>query len=224
MFDHAGLLTADSIAVISQAVYDAAEQSQCAFYVATYRTPSNVISVNYEFMYTGEDFLAEQGLSMQDDIVLLVITLDDGAYYYDMYYYGDAPSRIPSKEVNYILDHDTVYDSLKSGELEAGSCAFLSLAAKAYCGRVGASYVVIAIVSFGIALLIGIGACAGVKTAYSMKKRSVDYPLNRFAKMELKEQNDIFVGSFVTKRVIQSSSGGGGRSSHGGGRGHAGGR
>jgi hypothetical protein len=54
----------------------------------------------------------------------------------------------------------------------------------------------------------------------------VDYPLDQFAKLKLTGESDSFIGSFVTKRVIQSGSGGsrGGGSSHGGGGGHAGGR
>jgi hypothetical protein len=64
-----------------------------------------------------------------------------------------------------------------------------------------------------------------VYASYKAKKKSVDYPLDQFAKLELTSQDDVFVGSFVTKRVIQSSGGGGGGgSSRGGGGGHAGGR
>ena len=216
VYDAADLLSADAEKAILEAAREAESASGCAFYVATYKGT---------YMYTGVDFLFEHDLSEQDDSVILVITLDRGTYYYDMYYYGRADGRINQKEVDYILDHDEVYDNLKSGELEAGTCAFLRLAAKGYAGRIGASYFVIGLISFAIAIVIGLVACAGVKAAYSMKKKSVDYPLNRFAKLNLTAHNDVFVGSFVTKRVIQSNSGGGGGgSSHGGGRGHAGGR
>ena len=90
----------------------------------------------------------------------------------------------------------------------------------------GASYVSIAIVAAIIALAIGIGSCVAVYMAYKKKNASVDYPLERFAQLKLTEDRDEFAGTFVTRRVIQSGSGGGygGGSAHGGGGGHRGGR
>lgn len=226
VFDDAALLTPQAIENIEKTARSARETCDCDFYIATYRTPQNTVSYGYQFQYTGEAFLSDYGLSARSNIVLLILTLDNGTYYYDMYTYGDAYSRIGQKEVDYILDDDSVFDNIKAGHLEDGACAFLQLSAKAYRGRVGVSYWVIVPVTFIISALIGIGVCAGVKVKYSMKMKSVDYPLNRFAKLELTEQNDVFKGSFVTKRIIESNpgGGGGGGSSHGGGGGHRGGR
>ncbi len=172
----------------------------------------------------GNAFLREEGLNRQTDLILLIVTKGRGGYYYDMFLYGEAYDNINQKEIDYILDHDDVYDNLKGGRIYDGVTAFASLAAKGYTGRVGASYAVIASVSFCIALAVAIGACVGVKVSYGMKKKSIDYPLDRFAKLNLTERSDVFTGSFVTKRVIQT--GNGGSAGRGGGSrgGHAGGR
>ena len=57
-----------------------------------------------------------------------------------------------------------------------------------------------------IAALIGIVIAAIamvlVVRSYSMKHKPVEYPLDQFTKLDLREQKDIFLGSHVTKRVI----------------------
>ena len=63
--------------------------------------------------------------------------------------------------------------------------------------------------------------------AYKMKKKSVDYPLDRYAKLDLTHQSDRFVREYVTRTYSPRSSGGGGGGGggrHGGGGGHRGGR
>jgi uncharacterized membrane protein YgcG len=220
--DLAGFFTAEEEAQLAQSLSQAVADTDgsCAFYLATHK-----MAAFYSPKYYGDDFLEKHGLDDDDNIVILIITLDDGVYYYDMYTYGNAYSQISDKEVDYILDNDRVYDNLKGGELLDGSRAFFSLAAQGFNGRVGVSYVIIVLVSLIIALFIGIACCTGVYTSYTKRKKSVDYPLEHFAKMQLTENADVFAGSFVTKRVIQSNSGssvgGGGR---GGGGGHRGGR
>ena len=223
VFDRAGFFTSDELETVEKVAFQACVDSEnCAFYIATHESLYN------DLAYVGNDFLYEHGLTYSGNIVLLVITLDHGTYYYNMYTYGNATNRIRDQEVDFILDHDDVYPNIKSGKLLEGASAFMSLAVKAYDGRIaGASYVTIVIVSFVIALIIGVVACVGVKSAYSMKKKSVDYPLNKFAKLELTDQKDVFTGSFVTKRIIDTDSGGRGGSGgggRGGGGGHRGGR
>ena len=223
IFDEADFLNSGEEVKLGTLAVEKASECGCPIYVATYRVPSGGSS--YQYRYEGEDFLDDHGLSMQEDLILLVVTLDRGTYYYDLYLYGDAWDRINSKEVDYILDHDEVYDNLKGGLLEDGLVAFLELSAQGYAGRVGTSYGVIVTVALIISLLISFFVCLGVYKSYKAKKKSVDYPLDQFAKLKLTQESDVFTGSFVTSRVIQSSSGGGrGGSSHGGGGGHAGGR
>ncbi len=224
--DTAGFFSEEEEEQLRQALLQAAESTDgaCTFFLATHE-----MQTHYSPRYVGEDFLKKHDLSNKDNFVILIITLDGGVYYYDMYTYGDAYGKLSDKEVNYILDHGSVYDSIKSGALLNGSTAFFKLAAKGYNGRVGTSYAIIATVSLCIAVLIGIACCAGVYSSYTKRKKSVEYPLERFAKLDLTENADVFVGSFVTKRVIQSDNGGGrhgggGGSGHGGGGGHRGGR
>ena len=40
--------------------------------------------------------------------------------------------------------------------------------------------------------------------SYSMKHNPVDYPLDRYTKLNLREKQDVFTGSYITKRVIQN--------------------
>ncbi|MBQ2735465.1 MAG: TPM domain-containing protein [Clostridia bacterium] len=224
VYDRADLLSDANESALNDAVREVWSMAEnCSFYVATHE-----LTYRYAPYYTGDDFLDDHDFSSSNNLVLLVITLDQGTYYYNMYTYGNATNRIRDQEVDFILDHDDVYPNIKSGKLLEGASAFMSLAVKAYDGRIaGASYVTIVIVSFVIALIIGVVACVGVKSAYSMKKKSVDYPLNKFAKLELTDQKDVFTGSFVTKRIIDTDSGGRGGSGgggRGGGGGHRGGR
>ncbi|MBQ3507765.1 MAG: hypothetical protein IJA91_04370, partial [Clostridia bacterium] len=113
---------------------------------------------------------------------------------------------------------------LKSGYIYTGAAAFFEWSAVAYAGRLGASWGVIIAVSAAIALVIGLIACAGVVAAYKKKNASVDYPLGRYAKLELTHEKDSFVREYTTRTYSPRSSGGGSGGRHGGGGGHRGGR
>ncbi len=220
VYDNANLLTADQVAFITAEAQRAEAETGCKFYFVTH----NYDRPHYE--YTGQDFLSDHKLSDKSDIIILIVTKRNAEYYYDFYTYGKAYRAISDTEVDYILDDDAVYDNLKGGKLTDGAAACFSKTVVAYNGRLGAAYWKIAIVSFLIALVCGLCACFGVKKKYSMKKKSVDYPLDRFAKLSLTESRDEFTGSFVTRRVISDGGSGSGRggSFHGGGGGHRGGR
>ena len=54
-------------------------------------------------------------------------------------------------------------------------------------------------------VLVG-GIVAGcIIYTYKKKTKSAIYPLGRYANLDLKMRDDVFMGSFVTKRRIQSS-------------------
>lgn len=222
VFDRAGLLDSEAVIGLTVQIDQLRAGMNCNFFVATHE-----MKTSYD-EYWGEDFLREHGLSKSSNIILLIVTLDRGTYYYDLYTWGDATRKIPHHEVDYILDQPQVYDNIKSGELEAGVSAFLRYSKEAYCGLVGPFYIKLAVISLLFALIVGFAVCASVYRSYTVKKRSVDYPLEQFAKMELTHKEDVFAGSFVTTRVIRSNNGssGGGfsGSGHGGGGGHRGGR
>lgn len=226
--DSGGLFTAEELSALRAAVHEAAAATGCGFSVVTYRSAGAYDS------YIGEQYLREYGLSDTDDLVLLIITEENDQYYYDLYLYGKGSRRITQAEANAVLDAGSVYGPIKSGRVLDGASSFLSLAAAEYNNRTyeRSPYLKALPAALLIALVIGVAACILVKVSYSTKRRSVDYPLDHFAKLELTGQSDRFTGSFVTQRVISHESGrtggghghGSGGSRHGGGSGHAGGR
>ena len=203
------------------------------FYVVTYPMDNS-----YD-RYTGDDLLSEIGASISDDIIALVITknLIVGSYtwsdpwYYDLYTYGDALTAISEKEVDRILDDGKVYNNLKfRDDSEAkieGIEAFLDKSGQAYAGRLGAPFGKVLLIAFIIALLGAGLVCLGVVLKYNMKTKQNIYPLEHYTKMKLNDSSDVFKGSYVRKRIIQTSSGGrsgGSSGGAGGGSGHRGGR
>lgn len=220
VFDRGNLLTGDEEKRLNELAKAATEKTGCGFYVDTCRRSY------YDNYYIGTEFLREKGLSRRDDVILLIISYEEGTYYYDLYLYGNGEKMVTQQEADLILDTYGVYYSIKGGELELGIRAFFDAAVAQYQnGTVRPNpYRKALPVAAVISALIAIAACVGVKMRYSMKHKSVDYPLDRYAKLNLTEKEDVFTGSFITKRTIQSSSGGGSGGGRGGGGGHAGGR
>ncbi len=81
-------------------------------------------------------------------------------------------------------------------------------------------------ISAVISAVIALAVRGSVVAAYRKKRASVDYPLDRFAKLELTHESDSFVREYTTRTYSprSSSSGGSGGGRHGGGGGHRGGR
>ncbi len=219
--DRGGLLSDAEEVRLSEFAKVAYEQTGCGFYVDTHR-----LSRYDDDYYIGTEFLQRQRLSRRDDVILLIITYQDGTYYYDLYLYGNGEQMITQEEANVILDTPGVFYSIKGGELELGIRAFFDAAVSQYQNETVRPnpYLRALPVAAVISAVIALAACMGVKMRYAMKNKSVDYPLDRYAKLELTEKEDVFAGSFITKRTIQSSSGGGSGGGRGGGGGHAGGR
>lgn len=184
--------------------------------------------------YWGQEFLADIGQSQTQDCIILIVTHDrfeydwddDSFFYYDFYKYGRANSNINSAEVDKILDDSGVRPAIKGGQIYNGSARFLDLTEKAYTGRLGAPMFKVILLALVISLVIGIIPCASIVAKYKMKVKPTNYPLDKYADLDLTGSKDIFIGSYVTTRRISTSSSGGGHggSSHGGGSGHAGGR
>ncbi|MBQ9151714.1 MAG: TPM domain-containing protein [Clostridia bacterium] len=220
IYDPADLLEASDIASLTARLDELSRTSGVELYLATY------VAENRYDDFIGDEYCRSIRNLKSEDAVLLIVTYDrwDGMYYYDMYTYGQANYAINQKEVNYILDSREVYNHIKSGYVAEGAEAFFEWSAKAYEGRVGASWGLIIVVSAIIALIIGFVARAGVVAAYKKKNASVDYPLDRYAKLELTRESDAFVREYTTRAYTPRSNGGGGGSRHGGGGGHRGGR
>ena len=211
---------------INQALAKASEQAGVP--VCAYVFIPEVTYYGYE-KYVGDDFLAEYGLSANQPLILLVVTLATTyENYYNIYTYGDAYTKINDKEIDYILDDSTVYYNIKDareGDLATGLCEYAALSAEAYAGRLGVSWQLILIVALIAGAIAGGVSVSSIAASYKKKNPSQSYPLDRFAKLELTRERDHEIGRFVTTTIISSGSrsgGGGGRT--GGGGGHRGGR
>lgn len=181
--------------------------------------------------FIGEDFLQLHGMSVSDDLILLIVKQEtpqyaNESYYYDLYLYGLGETKITQEEVDPLLDDQNVFTNLKTGKIDAGLRGYLN-AVDSYASN-GVDrpnpFLKALVWALPVSLAAGLIACVCVKVSYSMKRKSVDYPLDRFAKLQLTEESDVFVGKHVTRRTVSSSSSGSGGGSRGGGRGHAGGR
>ncbi len=215
--DNAALLSADTEARIMNS---ASDTNGLVFYLLTQETSTrqNIPSDNHMETICG--------ITKDDAAVVLLISLVNGVYYYDMYTYNDAYDMFSDSDVDAVLDATAVYNNLKAGRIEEGSIAFFE-----ECCRVSAAYaereaararrapLVAAIIGVVVGLLAGGGAVLGVFLYYRKKQHGESYPLDRYAKLQLTEAEDRFVGSFVTRTRVQSSSSGGGGGSHGGHRG-----
>lgn len=175
------------------------------------------------------------GLNKDSDAIVLYIRLLNGTYYYDMYTFGRAYDAFSDSEVDAVLDDPDVYNNLKAGKIERGYRAFYE-ACHPIVNRYYSDYLdgqaARAKRAPFVALAIGAGSgvvVAGITVlcvflAYRKKQHGESYPLDRYAKLDLTQANDIFVGSHITRVRVNTNSSSGGRSGGGGGGGHRGGR
>ncbi len=215
VYDLADMLTEQETAEIENAAKKHFSDNGCSVYIVTAKSSDGRVN------YFGEHFVEEHLKGDGGDSVILIIT-DNYQRNYDIYTYGKPDRRISDSEIDDILDNPAVFDNIKGGKNYAAACTkFISMSATACEAKMGLAVILGCI--FGA--LAAIGAIIGIACYYKKKSRSEKYPLNQFASLQLTESNDIFAGTFITKRVINTSSGGKrGGSFGGGGRGHRGGR
>ena len=223
VYDPSGMLSETESAGLSTRLDQLSAEYGVELYFATY-----VADTRFDDFY-GDDYCTRVQNLKGRDAVLLVVTYErlNGRYYYNMYTYGEANYAINQKEVDYILDMDEVYYNIKTGNVAEGAEAFFVWSAAAFEGRVGVSWAVIIAVSALISIVIALIICAGVVAAYKKKRASVDYPLDRYARLTLTKDRDSFVREYTTRTYSPRSGGNGGGSNgrrHGGGGGHRGGR
>ena len=221
VYDPSHMLNASEAADLTALLDRLSAENGVEMYLATYLADGP-----YDDFY-GDDYCHRVKDIEDTDAVLLVVTYErlNDTYYYNMYTYGEANYAINQKEVNYILDDYDVYDNLKGGRVHDGCEAFFTLSAQAYTGRVGMAWGVIIFLAAAISIGIAFAVRGAVVAAYRKKKATVDYPLDRYARLELTHESDAFVREYTTRSYSpRSSSGGGGGSRHGGGGGHRGGR
>ena len=206
VYDDAGFLTDAEIAALSDACNCATDGVQ--FYVVT-----------ASWQMTSRSVMRRCGIDENKDSVVLVIDKTGSSYYYEMFTYNRADEMFSDSEVDEILDDSAVYGNIKAGKLVAGVEAFLGLChdqvrdeLAAQRAREAREPLMSVITGVVVAVLAGGGSALGVFLYYRRKLHGETYPLDRYANMNLTESHDRFVGSYVTRVRVQSSSGGGGRS------------
>ena len=175
----------------------------------------------------GEDVLREMMLSEDDDIVVFVITLGIGdsfpygdEYFLNIYTYGNTYDRISDSEIDDILYGNKA--DLKAGRLAEALVGCIGSADEA----INIPFLIIIAVSAVIGIIAGLITVFAVVSKYKMRAQPTNYPLDRFARMELTHKDDDFITSRIAvTRIQRSSYSGGGRSGrgYGGGSGHRGG-
>ena len=59
--------------------------------------------------------------------------------------------------------------------------------------------------AFLLAVIVAVIVAVVIVRNYSMKHKPVDYPFDQFTKLDLREKEDVFTGSHVTKRIIREN-------------------
>lgn len=204
--DRVGLFTDEEIAQLNQAIANAEESSDGV----------SIYIVTSENRYSNSEMPAVVGRSRSDDLCILLIEFD---LHYTLYTYGKADDRISNSEVDRLLDDNGVYGNIKSGKVFDGALRFIELAPSA----AGVPYTTIIIVSVILGMVAAAVAVGVVVSKYKMKSRPTNYPLEKYAKMDLTSNEDHFIGKHVAV-IVTSSGSSGGRGGRGGGGGARGGR
>ncbi len=219
VYDLAGLFTEDEIVEMQQAADDFYSKTKCNIYIVTEnQTPYHNSDDRVD--YWGEDFVDDYLKGDAGNSVILIIT-DNSDRNYNLYTYGSCDRRISDSEVNEILDAPLVYDNIKNAaNYSVAITEFIQLSAKACEAKIGLAILIGVI--FGVVATAATAGC--IIYTYKKKSRSDKYPLNRFANLNLTHRDDVFMGTFITKRVISQGGGRSGSRGGGGGGGHRGGR
>ena len=205
--DDAGLFSTEEIAGIEGKAETVGKKYGVKFYIIT--TEDYVEAYKYDW---GLSFIESNGLNKNDNMIFLVISRSGGGeIHYYMYYYGMPAKRISNDEVDGILDDYTVA-GIKSGRFAPAAERFIELAGKA----TSVNWFIIVL----IALLLG-GVAGGVTVGvicsnYKKKLQSKIYPLDKYAKLKLKDKKDTFIGKHTSTVIISSGNGSGGHSGGGG--------
>lgn len=137
----------------------------------------------------------------------------------ELFLYGSADKRISGSASDRILS--AIAQRKQTGDLVGAVQAYADATATEYLNGLRAASVQRVGISLLLGLLAGAVTVAVVCAKYRMRLRETNYPLERFAKLDLKEREDIFLHTTVTRRRLQSpagKSGGSGGSSGSSGR------
>ena len=205
-----GMLTSEEESALESALAEASERSDIEHYAIVYTTSYSKISER--------EMASRLGIDLRSDsAVVLAVWMQGGAYYYELFTYGEAYGLISDSDADGILDSRDVA-AIKRGQLAAGLHGYAAISSTTVASNRIARLVILIVVASVLAALAGTGAVLGVYYLYKRKLKSPIYPLSKYARMQLTHANDIFLGSNVTRvRVSSSSSSGRGGGGGGGG-------
>ena len=171
------------------------------------------IGMGYDTYYDSySGFLSKNYLYNEDNMIILFIEYaknDDGyfEYFYKMHLLDDAVDKISIFEEGRVLDHHSVYDNIKDGNLKEGICNFIPRIAKAYTST---DYTPL-FIGLGVGVVLGVVIfLIVVITRYRKKQRGDTYPFDEFTQFELTHHSDVLMNKTVTRVRINRSRGGGG--------------
>ena len=208
VYDTQDSFSAAELAQLLQAMEEASERCGVGIYFGTLGfVPDEDDAVRFCDQY-----------SIPNDAALLLYCPQQNRC--ELFLYGSADKRISNSASDRILS--AIAARKQTGDLIGAVQAYADATATEYQDGVHAASVKRVVISLLLGLLAGTVTVILVCSKYRMHLRETNYPLDRFAKLDLKKQEDIFLHTTVTRRRLQSSggksgSGGGGRS--GGGRG-----
>jgi len=224
-YDYKGLFSPAEIEQIDAACSEATAKYGVTLLVATTDRKSGRAAMN------GLELLAREGLSSDDDYIVLIINAEAYGkdYHFDLYKYGRAVRRFSDSEAEtavWSIYADRILTS-DSATATSGVVEMMPMIGRAYDGIPLWGNVVIGLV---IGLVVAGIIVARISRGYGRKRKNVIYPLDKYCQMALKEDEDKFQRSVTTFVVVNSGSSGGGHSGGGhssgggGGGGHCGGR
>ena len=173
------------------------------------------------------DMMRACGYGTMTDCVALVVFYDGaGSYEYEVGAYGGV---YVDGEVVYLNEQeldsisDKFYDEIKRGDIAEGASLYFRAVQSSAKWTKGNLRGWLRSAAFGgvFGLVAAIVFFVVIRSRYLRKLKSSIYPLEKFSTLDLTKQEDLFLGSHVTRVVISSNTGhrGGSHGSRGGSRG-----
>ena len=220
-YDYKGIFNDYQTEQINEACQKATKKYNVTFLVATTGRTGKTADL------VGDGFLSREGLSDEDDYVVIIINAKglNEDYHFDIYTYGRAARRISDDEIDTTL-YSIYGDYILSDNSGTAADGVVGLIDKLDGIPLWGNIVIGLIIGLVVAGIVA----GGISKGYGRKRKNETYPLDKYCKLSLREHEDKFSRSVTTVTIINNNSGGGsrgggGHSSGGGfGGGHRGGR
>lgn len=211
--DPCGMLSGEELAELESEL--ATASSECGFEIRLVLWDDIVSSAYLSEAHMLRMLSADEN----DDLAVFLITKEYDGYYYELFLYGEPNSLIDWDTSDEILDTPSAFSDIKGGRIVAGAKTLISATRSATRGIRDGRFIGVIVFTAVIFLLSGGGTALGVYFSYKKKQREPSYPLSKYAKLELTDSSDVFLGASVVKTRVSSSSSRSGGSRGGGSRG-----